>query len=253
MRLTGITSSVVRAEQAYIAAAQRGRLNEIPAVNNVDGVVSNAEMVAVYSGRMVAATSPGRGIYDRIMASARHGRCPFCGHRIVSTLDHHLPKTSYSEFTVTPVNLIPACKDCNKAKEWKSPNQPGNVFLHPYFDDVENDRWLLGNVIEGAMATLSFSVAFPQNWHQVTFDRVKYQFDKLELDELYRSNAAEEMLNIRFQLVDVFDGGGRDAVRAHLQSAMNTRLRARVNSWQTATYEALSINDWYCDGGFRMQ
>ncbi|MCF0039702.1 HNH endonuclease [Dyadobacter fanqingshengii] len=248
-----MANSVARAEQIYIDAADRRRLNEILQVGDVDGIVTNAEMVTVYTSRMVGANSPGRPIYDRIMASARFGRCPFCGHRSVSTLDHHLPKTSYSEFTVTPLNLIPACKDCNKAKEWDNPYHPDQVFLHPYFDDVENDRWLQGNVITGPVATLSFSVVVPAHWDLITCNRVRNQFNKLGLDELYRSNAVEEMLNIRFQLTNMWNQGGRDAVRAHLRSNAESRLNNRVNSWQTATYEALSLSDWYCDAGFRMQ
>src|SRR5262245_19880217 len=75
-----------------------------------------SEMVAVYDNRLVKKTAPGRRIYDKIFTSAPNDKCPLCGHRNVKTLDHYLPKALFPALTVTPINLIPACSDCNKAK-----------------------------------------------------------------------------------------------------------------------------------------
>ena len=47
-----------------------------------------------------------------------------------------------------------------------------------------------------------------------------------------------------------FDNGGAAAVRVELEYQWESRQANRVNSWQTATYEALAESDWFCDGGF---
>lgn len=249
-RLNNIQQDIVNAEIEYDGAAQNKELHLIAPLDNVGGIVTNLEMVAVYRDRMVPENTPGRPIYDQIMSLAPHGRCPFCGHRIVSTLDHHLAKTRYSALTVIPLNLIACCKDCNKSKSNSTPNTPEEVYLHPYFDEIENDRWLYANVIEENPASFAFTVNPPQNWNQVLIARVLHHFETLDLDGLYRSNAAEELLNIKHQLHYLLEAGGQESVRQHLQDLYNSRLLNRINSWQTALYHALTESAWFCAGGF---
>jgi hypothetical protein len=58
------------------------------------------------------------------------------------------------------------------------------------------------------------------------------------------------MANIRFDLQTHFDAGGPEAVRAELLRQWRSRRANQLNAWQTASYEALGHNDWFCDGGF---
>ena len=70
------------------------------------------------------------------------------------------------------------------------------------------------------------------------------------LGALYTSHAAEELLNIRQQLGILLDRAGPSAVQEHLVEQAASRGAHNINSWQTATYEALAQNIWYCLGGF---
>jgi hypothetical protein len=80
--------------------------------------------------------------------------------------------------------------------------------------------------------------------------RIAYQFGLLGLANLYSSQAARETTDIRQNLQRHFDFGGVTAVRAELEFQWESRRANLINSWQTATYEALAESDWFCDGGF---
>jgi len=226
-------------------------LHTIITSDNVSGIVTADEMIKVYTDRMVGKTSPGRFYYDKLKSVPAHGRCPLCGQRVISTLDHHLPKAHYPALAVTPINLIPSCYDCNKTKSDNIPNNSSEETLHPYFDDVEIDYWLKCSVNEYTPVSLYFFADPPKCWGDLLSNRLKYHFTSLNLAELYISHASEELLSIYFSVQRLFDSGGKKAVQMHLQDTAQSRASVYKNSWQTAMYTALANNEWYCDGGFR--
>jgi hypothetical protein len=160
-RLELIENDIVAAATAFEAAAIATTLHTLQRADDVSGQVTKDEMSAIYTGRMAKKGAPGRIIYDELMATPAHGRCPLCGHRQVSTLDHHLPKARYPALAVAPLNLVPSCMDCNKAKTNTFPLASEDETLHPYFDDIEDDPWLSADVIQTAPAALRFYVAPP--------------------------------------------------------------------------------------------
>lgn len=169
---------------------------------------------------------------------------------MVSTLDHHLPKSHYPVLAVTPVNLVPACGDCNKAKLASLPRRPNEETLHPYFDDVESARWLYADVVEGPPAALRFRVAAPDHWDVILSDRVALHFQTLRLGTLYAAEGADEILNNRHQLRSIHAAGGKVLVQVEMEERATSCCEARLNGWRTAVYEAFSESDWFCDGGF---
>lgn len=248
-RLTAAKQSVVDASNAYEAAAKAHTLHQIVREPLVNGAVTTAEMGAVYTSRMAKQKAAGRAIYDDIFAAAK-GRCPLCGHRVVTTLDHHLPKAHYPVLAVTPLNLVPSCTDCNKAKLARIPHTAEDVSIHPYFDDVDGERWLFAEVVQVVPAAVRFRVEAPPGWDGVLAERVRRHFRDLNLSALYGSEAAEELLNVRQLLSDLHASGGADDVRAHLVEHAESCLAGRLNGWRGATYEAWAQSDWFCDGGF---
>ena len=149
-RLFGALDAVQAAEVAYLALGASARLFELPASNHIDGWVDGAEMETLYTQTLSRLESPARQYYDALRASAPNNICPYCGQRTVSTLDHYLPKTIYPVLAVTPINLVPACGDCNKVKlDFQPPDSEGQI-LHPYFDDVTSEVWLEARVNDDA-------------------------------------------------------------------------------------------------------
>lgn len=249
-RLESCEAKIIASSQEFENKVVNGKLHTIPTSNNISGIVTVEEMQKVYSNRMVRKSSPGRPVYDKLMALPVHGRCPLCGQRIVSTLDHHLPKAYYPALAVSPINLVPACKDCNFLKKDKVPQTGEQETIHPYFDDIEGDFWLKCDVIEESLVSFIFYASPPLDWDNQLSKRIKYHFNVLKLAELYASHAAEEFANIYSSLKIVFDAGGKKATMDHLKDSALSRSGVFKNSWQTAMYKSMASNDWFCSGGF---
>jgi len=208
------------------------------------------EMNKVYTQRMAKNGGPGRDIYDEIFASSPQGKCPLCAQRPVATLDHHMPKAHFPALAVAPLNLLPACSDCNKAKLDAIPTCAEEVALHPYYDDLGNDVWLSARVVETIPTALRFRVVFPAAWSSVFAARVQHHFQSLGLAALYASEAAEELVNIRHQLISLRARTATPGVRQELQRRAISCASGRPNGWRAAAYRAWYTSDWFCEGGF---
>jgi len=140
--------------------------------------------------------------------------------------------------------------ECNKFKLAATPKTAEDETLHPYFDDVEDEPWLVAEVVEVQPAALRFSVHAPNGWTPVLAERVRRHFAMLRLSYRYSVEAAREIANLEKALTDIFAKAGIAEVRRHLTDVADSCQAARTNSWQTATYRALAESDWYCGGGF---
>lgn len=249
-RLLSIEAAIAAAAQDYIRAAGRSALFRVAESPTIRETVTATELRSLYESHMARKGAAARRIYDRLLSAPKHKKCPLCGQRIVSTLDHYLPVFSHPSLSVLPHNLIPSCKDCNKEKGAALSEDAEHQTIHPYFDDFETERWLYGKILRVAPAAVDFYVSPPVHWSRTKKDRASYHFDLLKLRALYTAHAAEELVNIRHALLRIFERHGDGGVRSHLRTEAESRAVAHVNSWQTATYEALVADDWYCDGGF---
>jgi hypothetical protein len=249
-RFQAATLLITQASVDYEVAANSNLLYTIPSGNEV-GLVSAKEMSALYDDRMVPMSSPGRAAYDLLLSAPKYGTCPLCGVRTVSTLDHHLPKAHYPAYAVNPMNLVAACQDCNKAKSNKIPTTASEETLHPYFDNIDNERWLMAEVLNTAPAALRFFVQGPTTWSATLASRVQNQFDMLHHGKYYPLYAASELASIRSGLLKLLIAGGQAAVKDQMTERAESCKADRLNSWRTAMYEALAASDWFCGGGFQ--
>jgi hypothetical protein len=144
-RLKSVTDDIVAAEKMYEDLGKKSALYTIPEADSVGGEVTLGEMRQLYKGTFSKLNKPPRVIYDKIKGAAKHSICPLCGHRVVATLDHYLAQSRHAALTVTPVNLVPACTDCNKLKLAKQPQRAEDQTLHPYFDELGDDIWVGGD------------------------------------------------------------------------------------------------------------
>jgi hypothetical protein len=252
LRMKSVAPLILAASDDFDGLAAQTRLHQFVRQAVVGGVVSTAEMEAVYTQRMAKKSAPGRDAYDELFNSAPNGRCPLCGHRMASTLDHHLPKAHYPVLAVVPLNLIPACGDCNKSKLAALPATASEETLHPYYDNIEGDRWLFAEVVEDTPAAVRFQVQAPANWSLVLADRVALHFKTLGLGALYSAESADELLNIRGQLETIHAAGGAALVEIELRERAASCRRARMNGWRTAAFEAFADSAWFCGGGFSL-
>ena len=246
--LRAVVGDVEKEAELYDQNGQNVKFFQMTQQNSP--LVTNKQLENVYTNKFAKKGQPGRDLYDKLMALPKQGTCPFCGQRVVSTLDHYLPKAFFPLLAVVPVNLVAACSECNKTKLASIPQCEEDQTLHPYYDDVEQEQWLYAEVLRDIPVSLRFFVDPPNGWDDVLKARIKKHFDDLKLGALYASHSGSELSVQRIMLSKVAERGGVVRVREQLQDSFDAYYSLHVNSWQTAMYQALTINDWYCEGGF---
>lgn len=247
-RAESVAGELQAGEEAYREQANQQSLHSFDGHGEV-GQLTRDEMVSLYDERLSKKGHPAREIYDSLRAAAKFNICPLCGQRQVKSLDHYLPKSSHPLFAITPVNLVPSCSDCNKAKLAKVATDAASQTFHPYFDDFDDGIWLVAHVVEENPPAVFFSVASPNGWNEIKVRRAIHHFSLLGLAELYGSNAAQELAQIAQGLKELRETSGPDEVYKHLEHQAESRSANSRNSWQAAMYAALVQSAWFWQGG----
>jgi hypothetical protein len=250
-QLKAILPDIQSAENDYSAKATANLLHQVSRQNDVNGI-SQKVLKKLYTGQMAKKGRPGRHHYNKLLKAVPNKRCPLCAQGRVKTLDHYLPKQYYPALVVTPLNLIPACRDCNTGKLGTYPTCSEEETLHPFFDDVDDNIWLVADV-NGSPVTIVFRVAVQAGWSLIKNKRVAHHFKDFELGEMYASYAAEELINIRSEVQDIFDSdlnNGASEVRKYLSRKAKSYRKQYLNTWQAAMFDGLANNVVYCSGGF---
>ncbi|MCE4358763.1 hypothetical protein [Xanthomonas hortorum] len=206
-------------------------------------------MERVYKSTFVKSKAT-REIYGKIRTAPENDVCPLCSQRMVSQLDHYLPQSAHPALTITPINLVPACSECNKNKLAIQAQRQGDQTFHPYFEDCDDARWLYATVVETKPAALLFTPVPPPSWSDVKIERIFSHFKIYKLGELYASHSAVELNDIRYGLTELAKKNTPQEISDHLRGTARSRAHAHENSWRRATYEALSESYWFCNGGF---
>ncbi|WP_327303685.1 HNH endonuclease signature motif containing protein [Streptomyces sp. NBC_01298] len=256
-KLAAAEDDVVDAADQFEAAAQKqalhtlGHLNEQPA-NKAD----RERLAKVYEGRLVDTRGPGRTTYDAI--KARSAFCPLCTIGTVSTIDHHLPKMKYPLLAVVPVNLVPACGDCNKKKGEHAPATEEEQTLHPYYpvQTLFEHPWLVARILpptatRGIVA--AFSVSPHPEWPPVLAARLNSHLRVLELDTRFTYAVVSELSAVS-NLVATWTARGlpRHGISRILADHAAARGAGEsLNTPMAALYRALAEDDSYINGGWR--
>lgn len=215
------------------------------------GSLTVAEMSDLYANTLVKKTGPIRYIYNYIKSMAPSAICPLCNHRDISTLDHYLAKAYHPSFSLTPVNLVPACKSCNSDTLARRPKQMAEQTLHPYFDDVDNKDWLVARVMESAPPAIVFEVNPGLDFNDPANAILKSHFEVFNLETLYSSAAANMASSMYADLNRNLTNGGTVFVVSELRRAARNAREPVRNSWQGAMLDAMANSAWFSAGGFK--
>ncbi|MEU2043277.1 HNH endonuclease [Nocardia niwae] len=243
-RLSMNVENVETASAAYANAGTDGNLSAFPiAAYRPIGMATSADFEWLYEARMVK-SKPGRRYYE-LLRDANDERCALCNVRPATTLDHHLPKSTFAVLVVTPDNLIPACDTCNHTKlDSTAPT------LNTYFDDLGSDSWLKARIIEGNPYVPEYFVDPLPVWPPELATRAQKHFELFGLQKLYAAQANRYLAGIRLILTGLHKRIGKGAVREHLQQSAISYAAAEPNGWETAICLAAASSDWFCDKGF---
>jgi 5-methylcytosine-specific restriction endonuclease McrA len=246
-KLASCKNVIAEAARHFEAKVEANQAHTIGRTDNIAGIVTKEDMSKVYNDKMAKKSAPGRKYYDKYIAAPKNGICPLCGHRVASTLDHYLPKKKYPIFAVTPLNLVPACKDCNTGKSEFDFTKSEEETIHPYFDDIENEPWLYAKIIEDEDPVLVYEVRKPDAWTSIMYERVQNHFKLFKLNALYSAHAAEQLRNNRKLLVKMYNTTGSVGVTEFLGEYYDSSRSVHLNSWQTAMYRVLYESRWFCE------
>ncbi len=200
--------------------------------------LSKKDMVYIYEGGMLKPEWEGRHWYNKLIALSR--RCPYCDVGIVKTLDHYLEKTTSLGTTVTPINLIPSCRDCNSHKMGED-----KVVWHPYYDGPISFRWLHAEYLE--YDQIEYSVVIPAEYEDTYESRIiRNSFVVFHLAELYGAQAIELLNDIRVRMTEL-KACSIELVKEDMEGRYRSSLAADNNSYTTALYECLMNSSQYID------
>ncbi|MEU6189034.1 HNH endonuclease signature motif containing protein [Nocardia sp. NPDC047038] len=248
-RLTSELSSLEINNARYKSAGTAGILWKESAGDYPVSTVSDEEFIWLYEKKLARKSSPARAYYDRILASALLRRCPYCNYNKATTLDHFLPKKRYASMAIDPWNLVPCCKDCNHHMLAGVALTGSEYGFHPYFE-VVTDTWLAVEIVNDAGVAAIFTADCPTSWPPELVMRVQNVFRNLDLADSYASASGAAIAEMQRHLRRLFDGGGSDAVRTHLEESAESIDHVSPNAWRAVLYRGLANCDWYCAGGF---
>lgn len=234
------STAIIANSVAYDDLGEKGILDKVPMQNSMQLTVTKEDMIWLYDNKFVA--GGGKKYYDRLKSIPKYGKCPFCGVGIVSTLDHYLPKTEYPIYAVTPFNLVASCFDCNKKKANAIIASASKKFIHPYYEDFDDEIWLKVRVIYEYEITFQFYVEKPENWNKEKYERAKNHFEKLDLNSLYVSHCGEEFVEYEYTARRLYKTGKIELVIDDLKDRILERRRLMKNNWRAALYEGLLEN-----------
>lgn len=200
-RLKGVSVDIVAAETVYDEKAKSLAFYEIKTEQGVGKSVTTSEMEDLYVTVFARKSSPVRKkYYDELMLTPENGTCPMCGQRDASTLDHYLPKAKNPRLAVTPINLVPVCKECNHTKLEHHPETADRQFIHPYYDKLPTGIWLVADLEQSKPPALKFRISPPPGCDETLTKRLMWHFEKLNLAKLYASQVGKTLAGIADKL-----------------------------------------------------
>lgn len=223
------------------------------ASENLKGLnLDQALRAAIYDGYEL--TQVGRRLAS-IRTRLFHGveRCPICGISAPRVLDHHLPKATYRPLAIYLRNLIPLCIECNQSKGASVSANPAQRFLHLYFENLPNERFLRVQVTTqngGLIAVYGLDPA--AELPALLGARISYQLDRLGLNPRYAQEINSYLTSHTTALNMCFDALGGVGVREYLHRQATVEFtQFHSNHWRPLLLHALANHEAFCAGDFR--
>lgn len=213
--------------------------------------LTKKELINLYEYYLRDSDKPGRTIYDALMLAADE-KCPFCGGiGRPRNLDHFMPKAFFPQFSIVPLNLVPACRDCNMdGKGQDFATAENNQIIHPYLDSERffMEQWVCAQVIPGDPCSIDYYVCAPEQWCQIDKDRVATHFHDFDLAKRYSIQAAEELATLIGQRQSYMKELSPAEFSQFLASFLDSPLF--INHWKRVMYKCLASDNWFCTYAF---
>lgn len=190
------------------------------------------QMTWLYEHRL--RTGDGLAIREEILALGEDG-CAYCHNPNAKTLDHLYPKAIFPRLAVTPLNLVPACRDCNEDRSTGS----GTVSVNPYFDHwADDDLWLSARLPDPSdPVDVRFAVVVPPSWSQQQVDTIN-DFVASTRFLMRCEIAASHEMRLRARRFSALATNGRiHEVLSFLRGELVDHVSRSKNYWGSVAYQ----------------
>ncbi len=178
--------------------------------------------------------------------------CPFCNFpaRRAKQLDHYFPKAVFPSLALTPVNLVPICRECNTDKDDYFSLDQNKMLIHPYFDEFVNDsfQFIKCRIIEEQEIGFDFYID-KKCLDAITFERINLHFDQLNLNDLYSMDFDSDFSVIVEELIEIYTDNDETIAKLEVETFIKKKIKAyRKNGtkpWYFAGYTAILENAWF--------
>lgn len=234
-------------ETLYATKVLDSTLFEIDRIQTISPRVNKGKIIKYYEYRLLNKPN-GRKFYEEVLLSSPHNICPYCNVRIVKTVDHFLPKSEYPSYSITPINLVPSCRDCNTEKKIAYPTCSDDQTFHPYFDVVNDEKWIAAGLMQIEPLSFQFKVIKLDSWSNIKFNRAKSHFLAYNINQLFSNEADRELRGMQAQFRNLYFKNP-NLLKEHIEDTFNTcRIGLGILDWKTIMYHELLNNDWFLNG-----
>jgi len=175
-------------------------------------------------------------------------KCQFCGVDNISTFDHYLPKESFPDFSVHPLNLIPCCSTCNNKKRSVFLTDVGErAIINLYFESLPTERYLFSKIkYENKTPVASFFLGKPPSYSERQFRLVVEHYSRLNLLDRYRENSPEVFSETQASIIIQGYATSNELVKDWLRKeAEKYSTLYSANNWKVPLFVAMAECDEY--------
>lgn len=246
-------------EQRYQTLSLDGHLYRYPKITpltnttEVVDTLTKRKLINLYENNLLNKDKPARDYYDLLLISSGE-RCPFCGDiGQTKNLDHFLPKAHFPEFSVTPLNLVPSCRDCNMGEKGEAyATIEDDQAIHPYVDKdlFYQQQWVFAEYIDEDDGAIRYYVQCPAIWRDEDKNRAVNHFNSLNLASRYSLEAGKhlsEVIDQKNAFKKMIMGFSPDASTEAIKNAfVEANLQPLINSgqfhnhWKKVMYQCLA-------------
>lgn len=233
----------VQKSQEYDELATINKLYKIPLSKTVNENLSSEDMIWLYNQKFVLGNIKAE-YYDKIMSLAVNGKCPICGIGPVSNLDHYLAKSLYPTYAITPINLVPECRDCNFNKRDTLIKSATDSPLHPYYDEIDNRIWLVAELVKDNDNIIVRYAINSELYNDdiILYKRLENHFILYKLNKAYSVQATTEICENMQLWHNIFSKKGQEGLKSYLKECLESKELLQKNTWNTALLRALIDN-----------
>ncbi len=224
------------------------RINEYNNKNGDPTSIVNSTITTYDKGKFINLYENPRGTFKTdvrdVLESHHLNFCPFCGEAgRPGTLDHYLPKDKYPEFSLLSTNLVPMCDICQRADHKGSKvfdDDFKKLFLHPYFDNIENLEILVLEIIAPYTKGTDFKLKVKNSVPEPLKSLCKRHVKELRIDERYRGYFIDEFMRLKKNVKGMISRGvNRADIPNKIDDFYEKEKLVAINYWDTVFYKSV--------------